>query len=57
MDGIGNIVRLNPFRYVISLIGMKPVVQGQITINVPLFKKLRDFLVGQSLYEPFRGTF
>jgi hypothetical protein len=38
----------------------------KITINVPLFKKLRDiiffwwdnfFLVGQSLYEPFRGTF
>ncbi len=31
-----------------------------ITINVPLFKKLRDkifFLVGQSLYEPFQGTF
>jgi hypothetical protein len=30
-----------------------------ITINVPLFKKLRDiiFFVGQKLYEPFRETF
>ncbi len=27
--------------------------------NVPLFKKLRDiiFFAGQSLYEPFQGTF
>ncbi len=35
------------------------VLTGPITINVPLFKKLRDiiFLVGESLYEPFRGTF
>ncbi len=32
---------------------------GKITINVPLFKKLRDiiFFAGQSLYEPFQGTF
>ncbi len=30
-----------------------------LTTNVPLFKKLRDiiFLAGQSLYEPFQGTF
>ncbi len=30
-----------------------------ITINVPLFKKLWDiiFFSGQSLYEPFQGTF
>ena len=30
-----------------------------ITINVPLFKKLRDiiFFAGQSLYESFQGTF
>ena len=31
-----------------------------ITINVQLFKKLRDiifFFAGQSLYEPFQGTF
>jgi hypothetical protein len=32
---------------------------AKITINVPLFKKLRDliFFAGQSLYEPFQGTF
>ena len=31
-----------------------------VTINVPLFKKLRDiifFFAGQSLFEPFQGTF
>jgi hypothetical protein len=30
-----------------------------IRVNVPLFKKLRDifFFAGQSLYEPFQGTF
>jgi hypothetical protein len=30
-----------------------------LTINVPLFKKLWDiiFFAGQSLYEPFQGTF
>jgi hypothetical protein len=31
-----------------------------LTINVPLFKKLRDIIFfggGESLYEPFRGTF
>ncbi len=30
-----------------------------LTINVPLFKKLRDIIIfaGQSLYEPFQGTF
>ncbi len=30
-----------------------------ITVNVPLFKKLRGiiFFAGKSLYEPFHGTF
>jgi hypothetical protein len=30
-----------------------------LTIDVPLFKKLRGnfFFAGQSLYEPFQGTF
>jgi hypothetical protein len=34
-------------------------LDDKITINVPLFKKLRDiiFFAGQSLYEPLQGTF
>ncbi len=34
--------------------------QCLLTINVPLFKKLRDIIFfggGESLYDPFRGTF
>ncbi len=33
--------------------------RSKLTINVPLFKKLRDIIFlggGESLYEPFRGT-
>ncbi len=32
---------------------------AKLTINVPLFKELRDiiFFAGQSIYEPFQGTF
>ncbi len=36
------------------------LIRVLITINVPLFKKLRDIIFfggGESLYEPFRGTF
>ncbi len=34
------------------------VLKPNLTIDVPLFKKMRDiiFFAGQSLYEPFQGT-
>ncbi len=40
--------------------GRKGIDDRKLTINVPLFKKLRDIIFlggGESLYDPFRGTF
>ncbi len=53
------LVSYSPLWYSVTVSVHQACLGSILTINVPLFKKLRDiiFFAGQSLYEPFQGTF